>query len=582
MRRFLLLSTLLFVLSAWFWPADPRPNVILIMTDDQGWGDLSMRGNGLLETPNIDQLARGGATIDNFYVSPLCAPTRASLLTGRHHLRTGTVSVSGGWETMRSEETTLAEVFKQNGYATGCFGKWHNGEHYPQNANGQGFDEFLGFVGGHLNNYFNATLQHNHQSESPTGFITDVLTDAAIRFMNTNNRQPFFCYIPYNAPHSPFQVPEKYYQKYKAKGLAPELATVYGMIENIDDNIGRILQNLKNQGIDQNTIVIFMSDNGPNGQRFNAGMKGIKGSTDEGGTRVPFFVNWPNKISEATKPKGIAAHIDVLPTLVELCGLNFSPIRPLDGVSLAKSLTENTLLPTGRTLISHTSGYQIKTIKAVPSAVRTDQYRLVMTTDSTLLFDINADPLQRQNIYAQNQDLAQTLKNNYDEWFSEATKRLNEPRLIAVGYADAGHIELQAPQAQKTANLRFKQGNGWANDWIVNWTTPQDTLWWDIDVVATTNYQVQLKYSCQLTRVGAMVAVGVGQRQVAATIRKVFDPPMTSSPDRVPRREVYEKRWAVLDLGRLTFPVGRHRLWVRAVHVPAYEVAELKAIVLRK
>ncbi|HLL95021.1 MAG TPA: sulfatase-like hydrolase/transferase, partial [Spirosoma sp.] len=220
-------------------PVGDRPNVLFILTDDQGWGDLGLHGNPHVETPHLDQLARDGAQFERFFVSPLCAPTRASLLTGRYHLRTGTVSVTGGWERMNADEQTLAEIFKQNGYATGCFGKWHNGEHYPEDPIGQGFDEFLGFCAGHWNNYFDTELQHNDEMVPTRGFITDVLTDAAIGFIENNKEKPFFCYLPYNAPHSPFQVPDRYFDKCKARGLDDQNACVYGMVENLDDNIGR-------------------------------------------------------------------------------------------------------------------------------------------------------------------------------------------------------------------------------------------------------------------------------------------------------------------------------------------------------
>ncbi|MGK2863175.1 MAG: sulfatase-like hydrolase/transferase, partial [Chitinophagaceae bacterium] len=263
-----------------------KPNVILVLTDDQGWGDLSLHGNPWVETPNLDKLARSGGRFNHFYVSPLCAPTRASILTGRYHLKTNVVSVSKGLEIMDTEETTLAELFKANGYNTGIFGKWHNGEHYPNRPNDQGFDEFLGFCAGHLSNYFSTDLNYNGKDVKTKGYITDVLTDAALKFIEANKQSPFFCYIPYNAPHTPHQVPDKYFNKYKAKGLDNELASIYGMVENVDDNIGRLVHFLKKNQLEENTIIIFMSDNGPNGIRYNGAMKGIKGSVHEGGVRV--------------------------------------------------------------------------------------------------------------------------------------------------------------------------------------------------------------------------------------------------------------------------------------------------------
>ena len=261
-----------------------QPNIVLIMADDMGWGDIAMNGNPFsINTPNLEKIARSGARFEHFMVSPLCAPTRASLLTGRYHLRTGVSNVTGGLETMRSEEVTMAEVFRNAGYATGLFGKWHNGAHYPQDPNGQGFDEFFGFCGGHWTNYFNTRLQHNQTMVATRGYITDVLTDAALDFIEKNKARPFLCYIPYNAPHGPFQVDDKYFNKFKSKGVNDMDAAIYGMVENVDENIGRVLEKLESLKLTGNTIVVFLTDNGPNSNRYNGYMKGKKGAVDEGG-----------------------------------------------------------------------------------------------------------------------------------------------------------------------------------------------------------------------------------------------------------------------------------------------------------
>ena len=274
-----------------------RPNVLLIMTDDQGWGDLRVHGNEKIDTPTLDALASAGVQFDRFYVSPVCAPTRASLLTGRYHMRTGVTGVTRGQETMRAEEVTIAEVLKTAGYSTGCFGKWHSGAHYPHHPNGQGFDEFFGFCGGHWNNYFDTRLERNGRAVQTSGYITDVITEAAIGFIEQHRSEPFFCYVPYNAPHGPFQVPDQYFDKYIARGLDAKTATVYGMCENIDHNVDRLMGTLETNGLTRDTIVIFLTDNGPNGARFNGGMRGTKGSAHEGGCRVPLFIRWPDRLS---------------------------------------------------------------------------------------------------------------------------------------------------------------------------------------------------------------------------------------------------------------------------------------------
>jgi len=238
-------------------PKEMPPNILLIMTDDQGYGDLCFNGNKKIDTPVLDNLASQSVRFERFMACPYCTPTRASLLTGRYPLRTGALSVTRGLETVRPEEVTIAEILRQNGYATGCFGKWHIGEHYPSHPNGQGFDVFFGIPQGHTNQYFNPRLDHNGQSVETKGFITDVLTDAALRFIRKNRSKPFFCYVPYNAPHSPFQVPDRYFEKYTARGLDPRTASIYGMVENVDENIGRLLSKLDELGISERTIVLF-------------------------------------------------------------------------------------------------------------------------------------------------------------------------------------------------------------------------------------------------------------------------------------------------------------------------------------
>src|SRR4030042_850276 len=226
-----------------------KPNIVMILADDMGWGDVSLNGNDMIETPVLNRLKSESLSFERFYVCPLSAPTRSEMLTGRYFLRTGVSSVTRGYENMRGDEVTLAEVLKENRYATGCFGKWHNGRYYLQQR---------------------------------------------------NRENPFLCYVSYNVPHSPFQVPEKYFSKYRQAGLDSTLSSVYGMVENMDDNIGRILEKLEELNIAENTIVIFFSDNGPNTDRYNGGMKGRKGSVDEGGGRVPFYIKWKGIIKSGT------------------------------------------------------------------------------------------------------------------------------------------------------------------------------------------------------------------------------------------------------------------------------------------
>lgn len=557
-----------------------KPNVLFILTDDQGWGDLSLHGNPHLKTPNLDRLATQGAQFERFYVSPLCAPTRASLLTGRYHLRTGTVSVSRTLEVMNAEEVTLAEIFKENGYATGCFGKWHNGEHFPNTPNGQGFDEFLGFCAGHLTNYFDSELLHNETSFKSRGYITDILADAAMEFMTKNKSEPFFCYVPFNAPHTPHQVPEYYFQKYKKQGLTDELASIYGMVENVDDNVGRLLKKLDELKLTENTIVIFATDNGPNGNRYNGDMKGVKGSVDEGGVRVPFFVRWPKKI-QSKAVKSMAMHIDLLPSLVELCGFPTPKTLPLDGVSFAgKLLGKSPDVPDDRTLFTHVAQLD-KNLKPTPGALRTNRYRWVWKGNEPELYDMLADPSQKTNRANQNPKLMKTMKEQFDDWFGRATRELSmSERPVPVGFAGK-EVELAAHEANFSGNLRYKEGHGWAHDWLTQWTAPSDQMEWQVESQRPVRYIAYLRYTCPEGQTGSRIQLSTGSSALKATIQEAFDPPMLPSPDRVTRKEAYEKEWRLVELGEISVPAGVSTLRLSALSVKADEVAEIKSVVLR-
>ncbi|MGK0286690.1 MAG: arylsulfatase A-like enzyme [Salibacteraceae bacterium] len=524
----------------------PPPNVLLIMTDDQGWGDLSFHGNDSIYTPNLDKLAQKSCRLEQFYVSPVCAPTRASLLTGRYHLRTGTSWVTHRKEVMRSEELTIAEIFKDAGYSTGCFGKWHSGEQYPNDPNGQGFQEFFGFKAGHWNNYFNTTLSHNQEEVKTEGYITDVLTDKAIDFIRKNKSNPFFCYVPYNAPHSPFQVPDKYFDKYKKLNLTDKNASVHGMIENIDENIGRLLSVLDSSQMLENTIVVFLTDNGPNGQRFNGGMRGIKGSVHEGGVRVPCFVYWKNNLPENQVIKQLSAHIDLLPTLADLCKITIPNESNLDGKSLAPLLKNKNEDWQERSIYTiHTEGEN----RMKPAAVRTEDYRMVIDYNgSSHLFNMKDDPAEENDLALKQPELLDSLKRDLKNWFTDVTKDAFNVPHIPVGHAKAQTTFLPAPEARLSGNLQFKGGRGWANDYIINWKDISDIAVWNIDVQKNKEYKIALKYNCSEDFVGAIFEVEINGNSTSVPIQEAFNNPFLDSPDRVVRGEVYEKEWGLVYL----------------------------------
>lgn len=556
--------------------AQKKTNVVLILTDDQGWGDLSFNGNPWLETPNLDALAKSGVRFNNCYVSPLCAPSRASLLTGRDHLKTGVVSVSKGLETMNSDETTIAELFKANGYSTGIFGKWHNGQHFPNRPTDQGFNEFLGFCAGHLSNYFNTDLDYNGKTVKTKGYITDVLTDAALKFIKENKQRPFFCYIPFNAPHSPFQVPDQFFEKYKAKGLDHELSAIYGMVENVDHNVGRVLDYLKENNLDDNTIVIFLSDNGPNGNRYNGNLRGSKGSVHEGGMKVPFFIRWKNRIPADVAIQTPIAHIDLYPTLLEMCKLKSVKGKPLDGRSIASlTITGTETFTMDRNLYSHVNFMELP-VTLNSGGFRNNHYRFVFEKDNPQLYDLVKDPGQTKNISELNPTLTKQYLIDYKKWFENSTQKLNYDRQIIL--SEKG-VALPAYEAKLSAGIKFKEGHGWAHDWIEKWNTTSDSIYWEIDCIKPGKYLVEMNYLCKEEDIGSKIICSIGKETKTFTIQQAFYSDQISSPDRVPRKEAYElKEWKNLAIGSFNIPSGKYKVKLKASKVAHENVAELNGL----
>ncbi|WP_152051702.1 arylsulfatase [Tautonia marina] len=567
-----------------------RPNVLMILTDDQGWGDVRCHGNPAIDTPTLDALAGQGVRFDRFFVSPVCAPTRASLLTGRDHLRTGTVWVTHRLESMRSEEITLAEALRAAGYATGCFGKWHNGAHYPMHPNGQGFDEFLGFCGGHLNNYFNPLLERNGRPIQPEGYISDILTDAAIDFLRQHHDQPFFCYIPYNVPHSPDQVPDAFFQKYANQGLDPKLASVYAMTEQVDANIARLLATLDALELADETIVVFLSDNGPNTDRYNGGMRGRKGSIHEGGTRVPMFLRWPGTLTPGTTVSQIAAHIDVMPTILDLCGVEPPEGVDFDGVSLIPLLDGFEPDWPDRMLFTNQCRPIPEDGSPLPGSVRTQRFRYVRERDSEQLYDLVADPGQQHNIAAEHPEQTRTLANAYDSWFAEVTQDWNGVFPVPVGHPDRPRTTLLGPDATFEGGIRWWATHGYANDWLTDWTRTDQSIRFDLDVLQPGKYQVTLHYTAPSANLGARIVAEANGQSVEGVLASEHDPDPIPSPDRVPRGslneqghwrgEAYEKVWNDLPMGLLPLKAGRQLLSLRAVEVPGGGVMDLKGVEL--
>jgi arylsulfatase A len=550
------------------------PNVILILTDDQGYGDLGIHGNSQIDTPVLDQLARESARFDRFYVSPLCAPTRASMLTGRYHLRTGTISVSKGLENMDAEEYTVAELFKDNGYSTSLFGKWHNGQHYPNHPLAQGFDVFTGFLGGHWSNYFDTHLEKDGKMQKTEGYITDVLTDEAIAFIEANQSEPFFTYLAYNTPHSPHQVSDRFFDPYKAQGLDDELAAIHGMVSNLDWNIGRVLDKLKALGLEDNTVVIFLTDNGPNGNRFNAEMKGIKGSVHEGGVRVPSFWKWPENIQPGVKTIA-GSHVDILPTLVELLGLDFKEKLPVDGISLAPALRGESQ-KSSRAIFSHVAQPERK-LDPFPGAIRKDSLLLTHFASGNELYDLKNDPSQKLNLVDSFPKITANLLQEYESWWAEVTQGAVFDRPIPISN-QAPEILLAAYESTFTGGLTFYEGHGWAQDWLTNWKGMDDKITWDLDVIDPGSYEVVFEYQASEAQLGTEVTLKHGLTETPFTISEAFTGELIPSPDRIVRKEAPEKTWGRLSIGKIELQKGKINLSLFAKNISPAGVGDFYSL----
>jgi arylsulfatase A-like enzyme len=419
-----------------------KPSVILVMTDDQGYGDLACHGNKMIKTPHLDKLHAQSIRLADFHVCPTCAPTRAALMTGHYSIRTGIWHTIMGRSIMRRDEVTMGNVFADSGYKTGIFGKWHLGDNYPYRPQDRGFHEVLIHGGGGVgqtpdywgNDYFDDTYFHNGKPEKFSGYCTDVWFNESMKFIESNKNRPFFCYLPTNAPHGPFNVAKKYSSLYKDNEKVFN-ADFYGMITNIDENMGRLLDKLKELEIDNNTIFIFMTDNGSSagfgkGKGYNADMRGKKGTVYDGGHRVPCFIRWPaGKLNGPRDINILTAHIDLLPTLIDMCGLEQPDGVSFDGASLVPLLTESSKNWTDRTIVVDQQRIEHPQ-KWRNSAVMTQRWRLINGQE---LYDMQADPSQKNNIADRHRDVVEKLRQAYERWWADVSQRFDEYSEIVLG-----------------------------------------------------------------------------------------------------------------------------------------------------
>ena len=514
-----------------------RPNVILIMTDDQGYGDFGVTGNPIIRTPHLDAMAARSGSMKNFYVHPVCAPTRACLMTGRYNYRTRVVDTWLGRAMMEPEEVTLAEMLHDAGYATGIFGKWHLGDCYPMRPMDQGFEQSLVHRGGGIGQpsdppggegkYTDPILFENGEQVQCHGYCTDVYFNRALDWIEQcrDEKRNFFAYLPTNAPHGPFHdVPQEQLDYYKQRDLSnarfpqtaghplPEecdedtRARIYAMITNIDDNVGKLFERLDKLKLTKNTIVIFLVDNGPNGRRYLAGMAGAKTDVHEGGIRSPFFVQWPGVIPAGQTSDRIAAHIDVAPTVLEACSVSKTPDVEFDGRSLLTLLKGERSNWPDRTLFiqSHRGNHPVRYHQF---AVRSQRWKLLHASgfgrESFVgqarfeLYDMENDPLEEHDLAEECPDVVRLMLREYERWFQDIgyTRPDNyDPPRIHIGTPHENPVVLTRQ------DWRHVKGRPWSAD---------SNGYWLLYAATAGDYRVRLRFPETETDGQATLAMGV-------------------------------------------------------------------------
>jgi arylsulfatase B len=490
-----LLISLVLTLACAFSASAKQPNVVLVITDDQGYGDLACHGNPIIKTPNLDALHSQSVRLTDYHVAPTCAPTRAALITGRWTNRTGVWHTIMGRSMIRDNEVTIGKILGDGGYNTAMFGKWHLGDNYPYRPEDRGFQEVLRHGGGGVgqtpdrwdNAYFDGSYWHNGKAVKAEGFCTDVFFDYATRFIDKvkDEDKPFFVYLCTNAPHGPMHAPKYYGDMYR--DLNPKLANFYGMITNIDDAVGRLRSHLKTNGLEDDTIFIFTTDNGSSSgaRTFNDGMRGQKGSEYDGGHRVPFFVHYPKGgLTGGRDVDMITSYVDIVPTLISYCDVPAPKGVKFDGVNIRPLWEGRDVDWSDRILVTDSQRVR-DPIKWRKSAVMTDQWRLINGKE---LYDIKADHGQKQNIAKQKPKVVKRLTKFYDAWWDELVPTFGQPTAIYLGHPKANPVRMTC------------------HDWIADGSTPwnqrhirnaekkpSNTGFWAVDVKSAGEYEVELR-----------------------------------------------------------------------------------------
>lgn len=431
-----------------------KPNVIIVITDDQGYGDLGCNGNTVIQTPNVDKLRSQGIQLDNYHVDPTCAPTRSALMTGRYSDRVGVWHTVQGRNMLRGREVTMADIFGQNGYTTGIFGKWHLGDCYPYRPEDRGFQTTVYHGAGGVaqapdywgNDYFDDTYIKNGKPTRFKGFCTDVFFGEGMKFIEESVKKgaPFFAYIAPNAPHGPFYCPEEYTKPYEGKDGVSRIE-FYGMVTNIDDNMAKLMDRLEELGVADNTILIYTTDNGTaggmfKGRGFNAGMRGTKNSEYDGGHRVPFIIRWPDgKLEPGKSVRKLTAHLDILPTFIDLCDLD-APEIEFDGTSIRDLLYTDGKDWPDRSLIVE-SQRVVDPIKWRKCAVMTDRWRLVNGEE---LYNMESDPGQKADVKDKHPEVFERLRGEYNKFWDDVSREHNLTSYMKVGSDESPVVALSS------------------------------------------------------------------------------------------------------------------------------------------
>ncbi len=568
-------------------PGD-RPNVLLIVTDDQGWGDIGSHGNTNFQTPNMDRLAVEGARFENFYVCPVCSPTRCEILTGRYHQRCGVTGVSRGEERINLDERTMADVFQSAGYRTALFGKWHSGTQHPYHPNNRGFDEFYGFTSGHWGHYFSPRLDHNGVVVEGKGYLSDDFTDHAIDFAKDQS-QPFFTMLAYNSPHSPMQVPDRWWNEFAespidSRATNPNREDIVftraalAMVANLDWNIGRILDAFASDGTLDNTIIVFMSDNGPNSERYNDGLKGKKGSVDEGGVRSPLFIRHPRSTKPGTVVQQLSGAVDLLPTLAQLCQIPLagqSPSKPFDGISLKGQL--------GNSDAEAKSERSVWSIWNRKHALRSDHFLLV---DNGELFDLAKDRGQKTNVASAHPDKLVAMRNELESCMAISQASQNNLRPFTLGFAIDQPDHLPARDADLIGGVKYSSIHPNCS-YLTNWKNSQDQIIWHVEILDSGSYMFDVYYNCDPESVGLPIELTAKSSTTSQSVQFQFAAPSQSpiigaAEDRVPRSESYWKNFSRFEIGSIDIEKGNCELVLSANVPEGKNVAEIALLVVTR